>query len=116
MLLELAGYPLPLLGVGGRLFLHCNIRPLAGEFGVNREPFFQTWFGVGLDGIYRAFGLAHPTIDTFIRVNHQHVLPFIKAIDGAYLHAIHVFALDAIFVDDVSHFTVGFIGFLSAAF
>jgi hypothetical protein len=37
-------------------------------------------------------------------MNHEHVLPFVKAIDGANFHAIHELALDATFDDDVSHF------------
>jgi hypothetical protein len=84
---------------------------LAGVFGIDRQPLFQTRLGIGFDGIHRAFGLAYPTIDTFIGVNHQHVLPFIEAVHRAYLYAIHVLALDAILVDDVSHFKVGFISF-----
>jgi hypothetical protein len=37
-------------------------------------------------------------------MNHEHVLTLVKTIDGAYFDAIHVFAFDAIFDDDVSHY------------
>jgi hypothetical protein len=33
----------------------------------------------------------------------EHVLALIKAVDWADLHAIGVFALDAVFIDDVGH-------------
>jgi len=111
MLFEFARHALPLLCVGGRLLLHGYIRPFAGIFRVDSQPLFQTRLSIGLNGIHWAFGLAYSAIDTFIGVNHQHVLPFIEAVDRAYLYTVHVFTLDAIFVDDVSHFKVGFISF-----
>jgi hypothetical protein len=36
-------------------------------------------------------------------VDHEHVLTLIKAIDRADLHAIHVFAANAGFSDDIGH-------------
>jgi hypothetical protein len=33
----------------------------------------------------------------------EHVFAFVETIHGAHFHAVHVFALDAIFGDDVSH-------------
>jgi hypothetical protein len=36
----------------------------------------------------------------------EHVLAFIEAVDWTHLDAIHVFAFDAGFVDDVSHGTI----------
>jgi hypothetical protein len=36
-------------------------------------------------------------------VNHEHILANIEAIDRADLDAIHIFAFDTIFVDDVGH-------------
>jgi hypothetical protein len=33
----------------------------------------------------------------------EHVLALVETIDRAYLHAVHIFALDAIFSDDVGH-------------
>jgi hypothetical protein len=37
-------------------------------------------------------------------VNDEHVLALVEAIDRADLDAVHVFALDATFDDDISHF------------
>jgi hypothetical protein len=36
-------------------------------------------------------------------MNDEHVLAFIKAIDGTHVHTIGVFALDAVVVDRVGH-------------
>jgi hypothetical protein len=36
-------------------------------------------------------------------MNDEHVLALVETVDRAYLDAVHVFALDAIFSDDVSH-------------
>jgi hypothetical protein len=36
-------------------------------------------------------------------MDHQHVLALVKAIDGADLNAVGIFAFDAGFGDDVSH-------------
>jgi hypothetical protein len=39
-------------------------------------------------------------------MDHEHVVALVEAIDGADLDAIHVFALDAIFGDDVGHMAI----------
>src|SRR5271169_4748842 len=36
-------------------------------------------------------------------MDYQHVLAFVEAIDGADFHAIHIFATDAGFCDDIGH-------------
>jgi hypothetical protein len=36
-------------------------------------------------------------------VDDQHVLALVKTIDGANFNAVHVFAFDAIVVDDIGH-------------
>jgi hypothetical protein len=36
-------------------------------------------------------------------MNDEHVFTLIKTIDGANLHAIHVFAFDAVFDNDIGH-------------
>jgi hypothetical protein len=36
-------------------------------------------------------------------VDDQHILALVEAIDGADLNAVHVFAFDAIVVDDIGH-------------
>jgi hypothetical protein len=63
----------------------------------------ETRLGVGPNGVDRAFRLADATIYAFVGMNDEHVLAFVEAIDRAYLDAVHVFAFDAVFIDDVGH-------------
>src|SRR5690606_7096923 len=101
--LQFAGLAVPLLAVGGGRALLADIRPGLGILGVQFEPAFKTADRIGLDGLGRAFGFTHAAIDALVRMNDEHVLAFIEAIDGAYLDAVHIFAFDAIFRDDVGH-------------
>jgi hypothetical protein len=101
--LELVFYAVKFLGIAGSFTLYRDIWPFRGIFGVNFKPFVQAWLSVGLNGISGAFWLAYAAVNAFIRVDDQHVLAFIKAIHGANFHAIHIFALDAVFSDDVGH-------------
>jgi hypothetical protein len=64
----------------------------------------QSGLGIGPDCLNRAFGLTDSAIDAFIRVNDEHVLALVKTIDRTDFDAIHVFALDALVVDNVGHF------------
>src|SRR5688572_11822681 len=94
----------PLLGVGRWLLLDGYIRPFCRIFGVDGQPLLQSGLSVGLYGIDGAFRLANAAVDTFIGVNDKHVLPFIEAVDRTNLDAVHEFALDAVFIDDIGHF------------
>ena len=53
--------------------------------------------------VSRTFRFAHSAIDALVRVDDEHVLAFVEAIDGTDLDAVHVFAFDACFNDDVGH-------------
>src|SRR5215472_10963763 len=103
MLFEFIGDALPLLGIRRRRLFGGDIRPGLRVFGVYRKPLFDARFGVGLDGFNRAFGLAYAAIDAFVRVDDQHVFALVKTIDRANLNTVHVFAFDAIVVDDIGH-------------
>src|SRR5580704_14472628 len=103
MLIEFVGHPLPLLGVGGGLLFGRDIRPGFGVFRVDRQPLLDAGLGIGLDRVDRAFRLADPAIDAFIGVDDEHIFALLEAIHGADFDAIHVFAFDAIVVDDVGH-------------
>ena len=88
-----------------RRFLHDrNIRPDLGELGIDLQP-LAVWIilGIGLDRLNRAFRLANAAIDALIRVNDEHVLAFIEAVDRANLHTVHVFTLNAGVDDDIGH-------------
>ena len=55
---KFARFAVILLGVGRRIALDCDIRPFFGIFGVDRQPFLKTGFGIGPNGVDRAFRLA----------------------------------------------------------
>src|SRR3989441_1494769 len=99
--LEFVRLPLPLLRVRRGRFFDRNIWPDFRVFRIQRQPFLEPRLGVRLDRVDRAFRLADPAIDAFVRVDDEHVLALVEAVHGANLHAIHQLALDAAFVDDV---------------
>src|SRR5262249_28193958 len=55
------------------------------------------------DGFDGALGDAGLAVDAFLRVDVEHLRPFVEAVDRAYDHAIGVFAVEAGLGDDVSH-------------
>src|SRR5579862_1177078 len=103
MLFELVGFALPLLGVGGRFLLGRDVGPDLGVFGVEPQPPVGAGFGIGLDRLDRALRLADAAINALFGMDDEHVLALVEAIHGADLDAVHVFAFDAIVVDDVGH-------------
>src|SRR6185437_9683142 len=58
------------------------------------------------DGLGRAFRLANTAVDAFVRVDDQHVLADIEAVDRTHLDAIHVLAADTGFGDHIGHVSV----------
>jgi hypothetical protein len=103
MLFEFSFGTIKDLRVNGRVFLLRDIRPILDVVGIQLEPFFQTRLGVRLDRFSWALRFAYPTINAFIRMDDQHVLTLIEAVDRADFDAIHVFALDAILGDNIRH-------------
>lgn len=104
MLRKLAGHAVPCVGVRRRFALCDDVRPKPGELAVEFEPVrVERGVSVGEDRLGRTLRLLNAAVDTLVRVNDQHVLADIEAIDGANLDAIHVFAFDAVLGDDVSH-------------
>jgi hypothetical protein len=63
----------------------------------------ETLLGVGLDRVGRALGFADAAVDTFVRMDHEHILAFVEAVHRTYFDAIHILAFDAVFRDDISH-------------
>lgn len=61
------------------------------------------WIAVGKDRLCRALRYTNAAIDTLVGVNDEHILPGIEAVDGTDLDAIHIFALDTVVGDDMSH-------------
>ena len=104
--MEFVRLPLPFLRVGrGRFFDH-NIWPDFRVFRIQRQPFLKPRLGVGLDRIDRAFRLADPAIDAFVRVNDEHVLALVEAVHWTHFDAIHDFTANAAVVDDVGQLSV----------
>ena len=103
MSIKLAWFAIKFLGIGGGIALDGDVRPFWGIFGVDLQPLLKARLSVRLNGVHGAFWLAHTAINAFIRVDDQHVLALIEAIHGADFHAIHIFAFDAVFSDDVGH-------------
>ena len=66
--MEFVRLPLPLLRVGRGRFFDRNIWPDFRVFCIQRQPFLKPRLGVGLDRVDRAFRLADPAIDAFVRV------------------------------------------------
>ncbi len=94
------------IGVWRRVLFRRDIRPFFRIIAINLKPLFQIRFGIGLDGLHRAFRFAYAAIDAFIRVDDQHVLAFVETVDRAHFDAVSVFALYAVLVDDIRHSSV----------
>ncbi len=58
---------------------------------------------LGKDRFDRTFGDAERAVDAFVRVDHEEIRALAKAVDGADVHAIRIFAANAAFGDDVGH-------------
>ena len=101
--LEFACDAIKLLGVCRRVTLDGDIWPFWRVFRVDFQPLFKTWFGIRFDRVGRAFRLANTAIDAFVRMDDQHVFTLVETVHGADFNAVHIFALDAVFSDDVGH-------------
>lgn len=100
---------LPFVGIGRNGALMSQIGPLARELTVLFGPNFGARIAIGHDSFSRAFGFANAAIDTFIGIDDQHILTRIEAIDRTNLDAIHIFAANTSFGDDIRHrLTPGF--------
>src|SRR3984957_18343172 len=100
---KLVGKPVELFTVRRRLLLARYIRPRLGVFGIQFEPNSEIGFRVRFDGFGRTFRFAHAAIDALIRVDDEHILALVEAVYRAYLDAIQILALYAIFHDHVGH-------------
>ena len=100
---EFARYTVKFLGIGWRIPLDGNVWPFGGEVRVDLEPLFEAGFGVGFNRICRAFWLANAAINAFVGVDDQHVFTLVETVHWADFNAVHIFAFDAVFGDDVGH-------------
>ena len=67
------------------------------------EPCMQSGFGIRPDRCGGTFALTYPAVDTLVRVNDEHVLTLVEAIDGANFHAVLELAPDTGLGHDVGH-------------
>ena len=74
--------------------------------GVNLEPLFEAGLGIRLDCVDGSLRFANTTIDAFVRVDDEHVLAFVEAVDRTYLDTVHVLTFDTALVDDVRHLSL----------
>src|ERR1700722_3750357 len=103
--LELLRLVFPFLGVGRRRAFLGDHRPLLRQLGIELfEGFLSRWyFLLREDRLHRTFRLAQRAVDALVRVDHEKIRPFMKAVDRADLHTVHVFAFDAAFRHDKGH-------------
>jgi hypothetical protein len=101
--LELPGHPVKILGIGRRITFYRDIGPFRRILGIDFEPFLKARFGIGFYGICGAFWLANTAINALIGVDDQHVFTLVETVHGTDFNAVHVFALDAVFSDNVGH-------------
>src|SRR5579863_4502691 len=102
---ELFRHAFPLLGIRRRLFFLADDGPFLGEFGVQLEEALLAVrdLFLGENGLHRALRLAQGAVDALVRIDHEKVRAFVKAVHRTDLHAIHVLALDAAFGDHECH-------------
>ena len=93
------------VSVRWRGLLGCNVRPGVGELTVDLQPLLNVRFRIRLNGVNRAFRFADAAVDAFVRMDDEHVLALVEAINRTDLNAIGVFALNAFFVHDIGHAT-----------
>ena len=103
MRVEFAGLAVPFLAIGGAVALDCDVRPGLGVVGVDLQPLVEARLSVRLDRLGRAFRLADAAVDALIRVDDEHVLALIETVHRTDFDAVHIFALDAVFDDDIGH-------------
>jgi hypothetical protein len=56
-----------------------------------------------INGVYGAFWDAQVAINALLRVNDQHIGPFVKTVHGADLYAVGVFASDTVIDNNKGH-------------
>src|SRR4029079_6580911 len=86
----LVSLPLPVFGIRRWLTLYGDVWPDLSISSIDLEPLFEAGVSVRFDRIYLAFQLSHTPIDAFVRVDDEHVLTLIEAVDRTHLDTVHV--------------------------
>src|ERR1700730_9034880 len=103
--LSLFSLALPLLGIRRSGLLLRNHGPFFCKLCVQRREMIlpRRQLLLGKDGLDGAFRLAQGAVDALVRVDHEEIRALVEAIHWAYLHAVHVLALDTVLGDDEGH-------------
>jgi hypothetical protein len=88
-----------------RFFLFGNHRQLRRHLGIELNKRLLIFGDVVLveDGLYRTFWHARFAVNALIRVDVQHLIPFVEALDGANDHTVGVLAAETGLANDVCH-------------
>jgi hypothetical protein len=80
-------------------------RPFAGQVQIDFDELLLVGGDIffGVDRIDRAFGHAYCAVDAFVRIDHQKIGAYAKAINRAHIDAVGISAADAGFGDNVGH-------------
>ena len=101
--LKLAFFAVHIVSRWQWIFLGDDHWPHFGILAVKLNPLFHIWLSIRANRVRRALRLAYTAVDTFVRMDHQHVLTLVKTIYGADFDTVCVFAGDTRVVDDISH-------------
>src|ERR1700722_13200091 len=101
--LLLIGLVFPVIGVVRWRAFAGDVRPLCRVGSIPLEPWRGLVVAVRDNRLHRAFRLAHPAVDAFVGMDHQHVLANVKATDRACFNAVHILSTDAPLGDHVGH-------------
>ena len=96
---------IPFSSISGGVFHFSNIGPDVGQFGVDLEEYFLTFwdFVFCKDSTYWTFWLAEGAVNALVWMDYQKVRAFIKTVYRAYFYTVCVFALNAVVADDKGH-------------
>ena len=100
-------FTIEFFGISRRFAFLDDVRPDLCILSVDLQPLVEAGFGVGFDRFGGTFRFADAAVDAFVRVNDEHVLAFIEAINWADFYAVHVLAFDTIIDDQICHFGAG---------
>jgi len=78
---------------------------MTGQPAVERQELFLARGDIVLrhDGLGRALRFAQRAVDALVRVDDQKVRPLMETVHRAHVHAVGVFALDAVLEHDIGH-------------
>src|SRR5580692_10933146 len=80
-LIVLAFNPFPFIGVVRRRLFPSDVGPTRRILPVELQPLLSNRLAIRNDRLDRAFWLAYPAVDALVRMDHQHILAFVEAVD-----------------------------------